>query len=495
MSLKTLRNVVFWSFVILYLILAPLMSFYALGYVFEPHSKTFVKTGIISLKSYPSNATVFVNEKQVDTKTPTAISRLLPGTYDVQVRAPHYQVWERKLNVQPEEVVQVHHILLVPEKPSVSFPVPFPVHHIIPSSDRKYLFLISKERRRVSVYAFDIHRERLFRVVTYDGRKNKIKFVTIESSDEDKNALISFYGKQHAEHVLAPLSFKTESPIFLSNFLGGNISNIRFHPHDSEMIYFLQGNVLKKADIDSLKKQTTFLKGVRSFEVAQDKIYFFSDDFHLYFSNLDGKEKTDLLPDRGLRRLLFGESQDSVYQIFLTAKENAFWLRQDGKLLMNRLPYFVDEDVKGASLSPESEKMIYWKSNELWLIELEPENEGRTSFFEKGPKKTLLWKGEEDLVQAKLLRGESHIILATNESILLVEITKPVFGNPLLVWKHKAGKKISFYFDDDSGKLYSTDRSKDNYAALQISKLLELSQFPFSLRFRKPYSSAQQIDL
>jgi len=495
MNLKTLRNVVFWSFGVLYLILAPLISLHALGFVFEPKAFAFVKTGILSIDSHPKGASVTLNGNLFSDKTPLAISRLRAGKYRVQVNLPDYQTWNRELSVQPEEVTRAEHILLVPQKLKIEIPFSFPIQHLVPSNEGKFLFLISKEEKTVNIYAFDLKKERLFRVMSHtEAKHRKTLLVSLTSSDDDRRLLACFDGRPGPEYVIAALS-ETAGPISLPLISGKPISNVRFHPRDSQELFYLNAGELARFNLNNQSKKEIILKDVRSFEIIQDKIYYFTNDFRLFSSGLDGRENIDLLPERGLRRLLFGEEEKHVYQMFFTAKENAFWLRQDGTFLMNRLPYFADENVRGAKLAADSERLLYWKSNELWILDLSPVEARRNGFFEEGPAKNLLWQSDRPIVSAEILRGEDHVMAATDKMILIIEATEAPSKNSFVICAHKAGQKISFYFDDDSGKLYWTDRGKDGRATLHISKLFEPIPYPFTIRFRKPYHSPDKIVL
>ena len=272
-------------------------------------------------------------------KTPVAITRLLPGRYRIKVHSPGFQTWQQELSVQAEEVTRVERVLLVPEKPNVFFPTPFSFYRIIVSNEGKFLFLMSREKEELRLHAFDLKKKRSFPVLTQKVASRKI--VELASSTDDRRLLVCFKEDLKSDCLVASLA-RSSVPISLASFLDHPVTNVRLNPRDSKEIFYLSGNELCQLNLDDQTKKIGLLKDVRSFEVVRDKIYYFTRDFHLFSSNLDGKESVDLLPERGFRRLLFGEEEKNRYQMFFTEKSNAFWLRQDGTLLMNRLPYFSD---------------------------------------------------------------------------------------------------------------------------------------------------------
>ncbi|MBI4387489.1 MAG: PEGA domain-containing protein [Candidatus Omnitrophica bacterium] len=494
MGLKQLRNFIFWTLVLLYFVLAPVICFQALGFVFDPRTISFVKTGIISIDSEPKEASVYLNGALYAEKTPTAISRLRAGRYEVRVEAPNYQTWVQPLEVRAEEVTRAEHILLPPVaiKPSALFSIP--VQTIVPSHDERFLFLISQDAKATAVYAFDMKKDRLMFLADHPrSPDNPIASVSLNISPDDRRLLVLFHGKTSDEHIVATISDRA-IPISLSKLIKMPIANVRFHPRSSKEMLYLQNGVLNQLDLEEGILKEGILKGLKSFEVIEDKIYYFTDDAHLFSANLDGKEAIDLLPDRGLRRLLFGQNPRNTYRMFLTPKGNAFWLSEKGTLLTNRLPYFADEDVSGATLSTISEKLFYWKAGELWLLDLSDLEEKRQNFFERGPSKTLLWKSNQPIVSVRVMREDNHAIVVTEKKIVLVETEPRLSGNQFIIGNHSLGRKITFYFNDDLGELYWTDL-QDEIPTLYHAKLFRPSLFPFSFSFRKSYQSPEEVFL
>ena len=84
-----LRRIIFYLFVAIYLIAAPLTVLYALGYILSPTRQTLVQTGLISLSSVPSQASVWVNGSLLNEKTPLVLRNLKPGPYSLRVGLPH----------------------------------------------------------------------------------------------------------------------------------------------------------------------------------------------------------------------------------------------------------------------------------------------------------------------------------------------------------------------------------------------------------------------
>ena len=92
---KRSRRIIFYFLLLLFIILAPSIIFYALGYNFDFDKKIFIATGGIYLKSYPSNAETYINDK-FSGETSKFIKRLLPKIYEIKITKEDYYSWQKK---------------------------------------------------------------------------------------------------------------------------------------------------------------------------------------------------------------------------------------------------------------------------------------------------------------------------------------------------------------------------------------------------------------
>ena len=109
-----IRHVAFFFSLALYLTLLPIILSYSLGYHIDFHKLVIYKTGILSLKSTPSGASIYINGKLCPDITPARIEELRPGTYSVEVRREGLFPWQKDLAVRPNMVTRAENILLFP---------------------------------------------------------------------------------------------------------------------------------------------------------------------------------------------------------------------------------------------------------------------------------------------------------------------------------------------------------------------------------------------
>ena len=90
--------------IVLFLIATPLLVLYARGFKFDFNTRQIVKTGALVVKTEPTKADVFLNDKKQADPTPSTIRFLLPGDYTVRVEKSDYQPWTKRFSLRSQLV-------------------------------------------------------------------------------------------------------------------------------------------------------------------------------------------------------------------------------------------------------------------------------------------------------------------------------------------------------------------------------------------------------
>jgi hypothetical protein len=109
-----IRHIALFFSLALYLTLLPIILSYSLGYHIDFHKLVIYKTGILSLRSTPSGASIYINGNLHSDVTPARIEELRPGTYSIEVRKEGLFPWQKELAVRPNMVTRAENILLFP---------------------------------------------------------------------------------------------------------------------------------------------------------------------------------------------------------------------------------------------------------------------------------------------------------------------------------------------------------------------------------------------
>lgn len=97
------RGILFILFLLIFLLSAPLVVLYTAGYRYHFATGKIVQTGVISLTSYPRNATVSIDGIVMNKRTPAVIDNVLPGEHRVRLEREGFFPWERTLTVRSRE--------------------------------------------------------------------------------------------------------------------------------------------------------------------------------------------------------------------------------------------------------------------------------------------------------------------------------------------------------------------------------------------------------
>ncbi len=111
---RVIRHVAFFFSLALYLTLLPIILSYSLGYHIDFNKLIIYKTGILSIKSIPSGAAIYINGNIYPDITPARIEELRPGTYSVEVKRDGLFPWQKELTVRSNMVTRAENILLFP---------------------------------------------------------------------------------------------------------------------------------------------------------------------------------------------------------------------------------------------------------------------------------------------------------------------------------------------------------------------------------------------
>jgi len=111
------RKALFFLFVGIFLISAPLVVLYTAGYRFNRTNNTVSQTGTLSIASTPRGATAHVNGEDINDATPAVLQRLSSGTRIVKLTKDGYHDWERTVNIESGSTAYVTAPLFASEEP------------------------------------------------------------------------------------------------------------------------------------------------------------------------------------------------------------------------------------------------------------------------------------------------------------------------------------------------------------------------------------------
>ncbi len=109
-----LSKLFFWLFFLAFVFITPIVVFQSLGYKFNFREKKIQRTGIISVKTFPEDAKVFLSDRQINKHSPCVIRELLPGDYTLSIEKEGFFEYKVSVIVRPFCVSDID-VTLVPQ--------------------------------------------------------------------------------------------------------------------------------------------------------------------------------------------------------------------------------------------------------------------------------------------------------------------------------------------------------------------------------------------
>ena len=246
-----LRKIIFYIFLLIYLIVCPLLILRMLGFVFNPQTHQFVKTGIIYVSSNPPDARVTINGRRVPEATPTVIRDLSPGQYTLRMELDGYEPWENEIPVVDKKATSVENILLIPKQWKTRVLNGLGLAKLVPIPGDNYFLAASDDiAQNISILRLNkdieddlepllpeesIYREaRVLRYFTV----NSSPFFVMEINTGDKNKFLWIDPREKQAHIED-----------ISDLLPQTPQRLYWEPNDEKNIFAFTPNCVNRINI------------------------------------------------------------------------------------------------------------------------------------------------------------------------------------------------------------------------------------------------------
>jgi len=308
---QKIRAILFYLSVAVFFGGLPLILSSALGYKFNPHTFKFTKTGIISLKTQPQGAEVYLNGRLLNQKTPATINELLPGSYHLKLVLKKHYPWIAQVNVEPRKVARFEKIILFPNRPDIEQL----------NQNKISDFWMDKEGDRV--YYLNQEEHILYRSDLQGERFEEIGNIPAEFSalpedlkiSPDKQKMLIFNAHQVCILYLKPQgTYSVQAPVIL-NFPGKQIDKVFWHS-DSYHLVLATDNNIEVLDIESISNPVNLVNLNKKisdvfYDVDKNTLYFMDSQIAEDGTYYDNVYKLELGSEERLLRDLIKSKQNA----------------------------------------------------------------------------------------------------------------------------------------------------------------------------------------
>lgn len=122
------RRIFFYSAIAVFVLLAPILIAYSLGYTFHSDTRLLERTGGIFIKSKTPRISIFLDGTFIKETSYLSggalITEIVPGTHRLRLEKTNYHPWSTTIHVEPELVTDLRNILLVSNFVSIATSTP-----------------------------------------------------------------------------------------------------------------------------------------------------------------------------------------------------------------------------------------------------------------------------------------------------------------------------------------------------------------------------------
>lgn len=122
------RRIFFYSAIAIFVLLAPVLIAYSIGYTFHSDTRSLEKTGGIFIKSKTPRLSIFLDGTFIKETSYLSggalLTEIIPGTHRLRLEKADYHPWSATIHVEPELVTDLRNILLVSNSVSIATSTP-----------------------------------------------------------------------------------------------------------------------------------------------------------------------------------------------------------------------------------------------------------------------------------------------------------------------------------------------------------------------------------
>jgi len=297
------RNVLFIILFILFLITAPIVVFYSLGWRFNWETKRIVQTGVFYFRVWPKNAQLYIDGDFKD-KTDfffnsISVSDLLSGKYKIEIKKGDYYDWRKTLEIKKREITEAKNIVLIPKNPAFNIIAEQVTDFFFSTNERK-IILKQEDNKTWSLKLFDLEKNiKSHLIEERDISKQEVEIINLEFSHNSKIVLLELGLKENIQYYILEIE-KTPAKLTQLNFLD-SVEKIEFHPGNSERLFISQTikdkktneqiKILNEVDIINQEILPTILENIITYSITDNKIYCLDNSGSIFKTDFIGEEK------------------------------------------------------------------------------------------------------------------------------------------------------------------------------------------------------------
>ncbi|MDP2930491.1 MAG: hypothetical protein Q8N56_02715 [bacterium] len=441
---KQIRTILFYGCLAIFIIIAPLVVFYAQGYRIDFENRRITKTGAFYFRISPKNSDIFLDGKLVKKNqsfflNSILIENLLPGNYTVEIKKQDYSLWKKTLEIKAMEATEVKNILLFPQN-SHSELIAKNVNDFFPAPDGKKIVLQKNDSQGYYLTIFE--------------PESNLETIAVKEKDILKtgNSFLNLSWLADSQRFILETAISEQRKFFLveTTKIPIKSTSLNISP-DSERIESDQKNPDQLFVLEADKLSLNNLTAKTSREIAKSVVAFaqFNDSVYLLQNNgfVSIVKNYDITNATRLNEAPLIIEKETYYNLIPT-KAGVFLEKGEALLFFDKGKAIftgIATEINDFQISPDNQKIAYFNGGEISIYYLE---ERREQPQKKSGEKTFLIKLPGNINQLFWLNND-YLITATEDGLMALEIDERDQPNSVILARLKNPK---LFFDKNTEK-------------------------------------------
>ncbi len=461
------RKIFFWLLALIFFFTAILVVFYSLGYRFNFEKGIFVYTGAITIKPIPQKVNIFIDGKPASNKKMNYLNNsyhingIKPQSHLIEVGAPGYNTWSKKVPVHSGISTEFWNVLLVkenyvPEKYSARQIEKF---FISPKNDAMVYVQNEKETGEFLVKRIEIKTgksENIFSSKEYgftdDEKEN------IEWSPQAHKIIIPVQKESKKYYFVTDVESK-QSLKLNDIIMEEEISNVRWDSSSKNFLFYVSEKNLHRLNLERPEENKILAQNIAGYDLSSSSIFYLQLDNGIIY-------KADLKNGNSKKQITASPvniSENSKFRVIAYDEKRIAVISEEGELYIynegEKDKYFnqPEEKISGVQFSNDGKKLLYWNDQEIFVYftrdwEVQPvrqENETKLITRFSCNIKNVQWSKEYE-----------HIIFSTPDTVKIIELDHREHYNIMdIIEINDRNSRVVADFSEN--KLYFTDIEQD----------------------------------
>ncbi|KKP94788.1 MAG: hypothetical protein US25_C0061G0006 [Candidatus Moranbacteria bacterium GW2011_GWE1_36_7] len=477
------KTIFFWTLVVLFWLTAAIIIGYAFGYRFNPQKGIFIYGGAVTIKTTPQEVDVYLDGILMPSKSFNRLNNsyhingIYPGNYLLEVKAPNYQTWSKKISVHSGISTEFWNVTLTQNSYArEDFESPGIQKFFI--SPRKNLAAFSQQiENDFMVKIFDpgtLEINQVFlandHVFTNDNKEN------IEWSPQAHRIIIPSIKNENEEKNYFIVTLDTAETVSLKEITNdNNLTHARWDPKNKNVMFYMSDDNLYRIDLDAPQEKKIVASHIASYDLTPKALFYFQlPEGIVYQTSFDGTDSPLQVTTSAPEKM-----DDNSYQIIVYDEDRIVFLNKNNTLFIYNKgldgTYFreLSNDALGSQFSDDGKKLLFWNNHEIstyfvrkWEVQpIRNENELMP-----------ITKFSDQIENVQWTRDYEHVLFTNDKKIKLIEIDNRDHRNMMDVLSLNDNSSLLVNNFTDS-KLYYTEKNDQGQNSLHAIYFPERTTF------------------